>query len=392
MNHKPITILYLIDTFISPPDKPSEGGAERQLYLLSSSLDPGLFKTIVVQLFPSRSPSMATGKMGAAEMLHFPTKKFYNLHGVHQILKLGILAKREKVDIIHTFFEKSDVMGWLTARLAGIPVWITSWRDLGFKRKVVYKKIFKLAAKNCSRCVANCYAIRNEVIQKEKLSDDKVEVIYNGLDFSRYLEPSDGNHIRSELGIEKNVPIVGMIADINFEIKGHQFFIEASKRVLKEVPNVEFLLVGDGSLRQRFENLAEELGIRQKIHFLGKRGDIPVILSSLNVSVLCSTSEGFSNVILESMAAGKPVVATNVGGSPEMVIDGITGYLVLPSNSDALAEAIITLIQNPNKAMTMGVEGKKLVQEKFTVEAMVKSYERLYKDLLVKCSAAIRKN
>jgi len=381
MNNKPITILYLIDTFISPPDKPSEGGAERQLYLLSTSLDPDLFKTIVVQLFPSSSPSIAIGKIGAAEMLHFPTKKFYNFQGVKQIAKLVKLAKREKVDIIHTFFEKSDVMGWLTARLAGIPVWITSWRDLGFKRKKIYKKIFKLTAKNCSMCVANCYAIKKEVIERENLPDEKIVVIHNGLDISQYAGPLNGNYLRTELHLKHDVPIVGMIADINFEIKGHRFFIEAAKRILAQAPNVEFILVGDGALRQQYEKLSEELGVRQKIHFLGKRGDIPVILSSIKVSVLCSTSEGFSNVILESMAAGKAVVATNIGGNPELVTDDVTGFLVPPADSKALANAIINLLHEPNKAVMMGAEGRKIVRERFTIEAMIKSYENLYQSL-----------
>jgi glycosyltransferase involved in cell wall biosynthesis len=379
---KPITIMYLIDTYISPPDKASEGGTERQLYLIASSLDPVFFKPIVVQLFPFVSPSMVTGKVGAAEMLHFPTRKFYNLHGLHQIIRLILFAKREKVDIIHTFFEKSEVMGWLTARFSGVPVWITSRRDLGFKRKEVYKKIFKLAARDCSRCVANCYAIRNEVIEQEMLPDEKVEVIYNGLDFSRYLKPSDGNYLRGKLGIDNNVPIVGMIADINFEIKGHRHFLEAARIIVKTVPRVKFLLIGDGELRKGYEKMTQELGIEKNVFFLGKRSDIPIILSNFTVSVLCSTSEGLSNVILESMAAGKPVVATSVGGSPEMVVNGITGYLVPPADSDALARAIIILLRDEKKAKAMGEAGRRVAEIKFAVEKMVKSYERLYSSLI----------
>jgi glycosyltransferase involved in cell wall biosynthesis len=381
MGDKRITILYLIDTYLPRLDQPAVGGTEKQLSLLVSSLNPDIFRPIVVQL--SSHPSQKTTEtIGNVKLFHFPTRKIYSLHGLNQIRKLVNLAKDEQVNIIHTFFEKSEVMGWLVKRLSGIPVWVTSRRDLGFKRKEIYNKIFRISSRDCNKCVANCIAVKEQTLQKEGLPEGKVEVIYNGMDFSPYQKSYNGNALRKEIGIDNQTSLVGMIANFNFEIKGHQFFIEAANIVLKKVPNVQFILVGDGALRQRFENMAEELGIRQKIHFLGKRSDIPVILSSLNVSVLCSTNEGFSNVILESMAAGKPVVATKIGGSPEMVTNGVTGYLVPPADSYSLAKAIINLLNEPNKAEEMGKAGRKIAQEKFTTEAMVKNYEKLYQELI----------
>jgi len=380
MNNR-ITILYLIDTYFPRPDQPAVGGAEKQLSLLVSSLNPDIFRPIVVQLGP-QSIKDRVETIRNVRLVHFPTKKIYSLHGLNQIRKLVKLAKDEQVDIIHTFFEKSEVMGWLVKRLAGVPVWVTSRRDLGFKRKEIYDKIFRISSRDCNKCVANCKAVKEQTLQNEGLPEEKVEVIYNGMDFSPYQKSYNGNAFRKEIGIDNQTSLVGMIANFNFEIKGHQFFIEAAKRILAQVPNVDFILVGDGALRQRFEKLSEELGIRQRIHFFGKRNDIPVILSSLNVSVLCSTNEGFSNVILESMAAGKPVVATKVGGSPEMVTDSVTGHLVSPADSESLADAIVSLLKNSNEAVAMGAEGKKIVQEKFTVEAMTKSYERLYQELI----------
>lgn len=382
MEDNRITILYLIDTYVSPPGESAAGGAEKQLSLLATSLDPSLFRPIIVQLTANDSLPIKNGHIGIARTFHLPTKKFYSLHGLNQIRKISKLAKDEQVNIIHTFFEKSEVMGWLVKRLAGIPVWVTSRRDLGFKRKEIYDKIFRISSRDCSKCVANCIAVKEQTLQKEGLPEEKVEVIYNGMDFLPYQESYNGNAFRKAIGIDNQTSLVGMIANFNFEIKGHQFFIEAAKKILDQVPNVEFILVGDGALRPRFENLSKELGIRQKIHFLGKRSDIPVILSSLNVSVLCSTNEGFSNVILESMAAGKPVVATNIGGSPEMVTDGVTGYLVPPADSTSLVKAVIDLLQNSNKAEAMGKEGRRLVKEKFTVEAMAKQYEKLYTELI----------
>ncbi len=381
MNNR-ITILYLIDTYVSPPGESAAGGAEKQLSLLATSLDPSLFRPIIVQLTANDSLPIKNGHIGIARTFHLPTKKFYSFHGLNQIRKLVNLAKDEQVNIIHTFFEKSEVMGWLVKRLAGIPVWVTSRRDLGFKRKEIYDRIFRLSSRDCNKCVENCNAVKEQTLQKERLPEEKIEVIYNGMDFSPYQKSDNENALRKEIGIDNQTFLVGMIANFNFEIKGHQFFIEAAKRVSEQVPNVEFLLVGDGALRQRFEKLSEELGVRQKIHFLGKRSDIPVILSSLNISVLCSTNEGFSNVILESMAAGKPVVATYIGGNTELVSDGVTGYIVPPSDSMALAHAILVLLREPDRAKIMGRSAIAKVQNSFTMAAMVERYERLYQSLL----------
>jgi glycosyltransferase involved in cell wall biosynthesis len=273
-------------------------------------------------------------------------------------------------------------MGWILARLSGIPIWITSRRDLGFKRKKIYDTLFRFTAEDCKRCVANCQAVREQVIQRRNLPTQRVEVIYNGLEFSVYQKPSEHAPLRENLGVENGSPLIGMVANFNFKIKGHQYFLEAAKKVLEKMPNTEFLLVGDGPLRPQYEQMASELGVLRKVHFLGRRSDVPMIITNLDVSVLPSTSEGLSNVILESMAAGKPVIATNVGGNREIVQDGVTGYLVTPADSRALADRMLTLLQNPDRAKTFGLEGRKVVEEKFTVEAMVKKYEKLYMSLV----------
>ncbi len=379
---KPITVMFLIDTYIASPDRPSVGGTEKQLYLLATSLNPNLFKIIVVQLGPFHSLPISHLGEGIVEVIHLPTRKIYNFHGLRQLGRLAGLAKQERVDIIHTFFEKSEVMGWLVARLSGIPIWITSRRDLGFKRKNIYKRIFKFAARHCKRCVANCYAVKNQMVQWEGLSEERIEVIYNGLDLAPYQNSPDRERVRNELGFDDHISLVGMIANFNFEIKGHRYFLEAAKTVLKKIPKVEFLLVGDGPLRNHYEKLTHALDMKEKIHFLGVRNDAPAILSNLSISVLSSTSEGLSNVILESMAAGKPVIATNVGGSREIVEGGVTGYLVPPGDSQAMAKAITELLQDPDKAKAMGAAGRKRVGEKFSIKAMVESHENLYKSLM----------
>jgi glycosyltransferase involved in cell wall biosynthesis len=380
--NKPITVMYLIDTCIDLPGKPSNGGAEKQLYLLASSLNSNLFRPIVVELSASNSLLLTPKQVDNIKLYHLPTQRFYNLHGLRQLSRLCLIAKREKADIIHTFFEKSEVMGWIASRIAHIPIWITSRRDLGFKRKNIYKKIFAFTERNCKKCIANCIAVKDQVVQQEGLVGEKIEVIYNGLQLSQFQMHNDENPLIQEHVVDDGVPLVGMIADFNFEIKGHIYFLGAAKKILEKIPNVKFILVGDGPLRRRYEQVAWELNLKNNVYFLGKRNDVASIISNLDISVLSSTSEGFSNVILESMVAGKPVVATNVGGSKEMILDGITGYLVAPADSQAMANAIINLLQNPEKAGAVGAAGRKVIQERFTVEAMVKKHEELYFSLL----------
>lgn len=374
--------MYLIDTSVSVPGSSSRGGTEKQLYLLTSSLDPDKFRPIIIQLCPDNSVPVRVGKIEGVNLIHFPTSKLYNFNGFRHIKYLLTLSKENQIDIIHTFFEKSEILGWLIKKLARVPVWVTSRRDLGFKRKKIYNKIFQFTSWDCTKCIANCFAVKDQILHEENIPSERVEVIYNGIDISGYQPISQPKTLREELRIGRETPLVGLIANFNFEIKGHLYFLGAAKKILESLTNVKFILVGDGPLRSRYEEVAQELNIGKDLFFLGERSDIPFILHSLDVSVLSSTSEGFSNVILESMATGKPVVATNVGGSKEMIQDGVTGYLVPPANSIAMADAIISLLKNPEKAVAMGEMGRKVVQERFTLEAMVKKHEDLYISLL----------
>lgn len=384
-SNKIITVLYCIDTFIAPPEHPYKSGAENQLYKLVSSLDRNIYRPIVVQMSPSKSMAIPSGILSGIELYHFSVKRIYSLNGLYQFSRLYLLARRKNVEIIHTFFEKSEVFGWLIAKFTGIPVWITSFRDLGFKRNKIFRQIFRFSIRDCKKCVAVCDAVKDQMVLQERVSPEKIEVIYNGLDLPAFNRTFKDNRLRKEINLDAKIVLIGMVANFHHEIKGHIYFLEAAKIVLQKTQDVEFCIVGDGYLRSKYEQMASDLKIEKKIHFLGKRGDVPTILTSLDIAVLSSTSEGLSNAILESMAAAKPVVATRVGGNSELVIDGGTGFLVQSENSEALAEAILRLYQDPERAIAMGEAGRKLIREKFTIKSMVNSYEQLYKSLLSHC-------
>ncbi|MRR07990.1 MAG: glycosyl transferase family 1, partial [Deltaproteobacteria bacterium] len=182
---KSVTVMFITDTFISPPGNPV-GGAEKQLYLLATSLDTSLFRPIVVQLSPYDYLPIARENIGSVEVYNFPVGKLYSMNGVRQFRKIVQLARRNNVDIIHTFFEKSEVIGAVVKQMAGVPVWITARRDLGFKRKRIYTEFFKLAGRQCCKCVANCEAIKEQMVANEQVPADKIDVIYNGLDLTPF--------------------------------------------------------------------------------------------------------------------------------------------------------------------------------------------------------------
>ncbi len=375
---RPITVMYIIDTFLSPLGSPMQGGAEKQLGILATSLEPARFRPLVVQLAPRSGVPLAEGTLGPARVYHLPTAKFYSLSGLRQIYRIARLAREEKVDVIQTFFEKAEVMGWLARRLAGVPVWVTSRRDLGFKRKPVYDRIFRTSSSSCDALVAVCRAVKDETASREGFPADKIQVIYNAMEDATLAGALSSGPSRAELGLPLDGRLVGMVANFNFEIKGHRYFIEAAARVARDRCDVRFILVGDGALREGCERQVRELGLADRFHFLGKRGDVPAILAHLDVSVLCSTSEGLSNVIMESMAVGKPMVATRVGGNPELVEDGVTGLVVPPADSAALADAVGALLDDPARAMAMGKAARRVAEERFSVRAMVEAHEKLY--------------
>jgi len=167
-----------------------------------------------------------------------------------------------------------------------------------------------------------------------------------------------------------------------FPYKGHRDFIEAAALAARDIPSARFILVGDGALRGEIEGRIESLGLGQRVTLLGVREDSMRIMHLSDVVALCSYEEGFPNVLLEAMAAGRPVIATRVGGVPEIVEDGVTGLLVDPHSPDQLASAMIRLLRATEEAERMGRRGRERASKDFTIEKMVRSYEDLYLELL----------
>jgi len=373
------SVLYIIDTFLDL------AGAERNLFEVVTRLDKRKYKPIVYAL---RAGSLIDVlKQNGIYARNLGIDKIYSLKAIREGIKLIRFIKKEHTRIVVTYHESSDFWGGIIAKIAGTPVIISSRRDMGYNLK---KKHF-LGYKFINNLIFNKImtvsdAVKDLLVEKQNTSQDRIVTIYNGAELNKFSKKTDNVGLKKELGLKPKVPIVGIIAGLR-RIKGHKYFLEAASIILKENKNVQFLIVGwhgDDGYPEELKNFTKDMGIDRNVIFTGARYDVSEILSISDISVLSSLSEGFSNTILESMAAGKPIVATDVGGNPEAVVNGETGLLVPPGDSGALARAILKLLRNKDLARKMGESGKRRIEGFFTLDRMIEDIETLYDILLGK--------
>jgi glycosyltransferase involved in cell wall biosynthesis len=226
-------------------------------------------------------------------------------------------------------------------------------------------------------------ALKEEFINAGIAPQEKFATIYSGIELEKFRSHLNLSQKKQELGIPDNNFVVGIVGRLD-EGKGHEFVMQAIPLILNEVNDVVFIFVGGGPLRKTLEDLATQLKVRGKVIFAGIRNDVPEILQVLDVFCLASLYEGMGRVILEAQVAGKPVVATKIGGIPDIVCENKTAFLVETKDSPALAEAIIRLIRDDNLRKAMSEAAKEFVGYKFSSEKMVSDIIKLYEELLAK--------
>ena len=288
--------------------------------------------------------------------------------------------------IVHTHSSKAGILGRWAARLAGIRIIIHTVHGFSFNDfqpppvRALYRALERFTALITTCFIVVADADRKEGIQSGIFTDSRVRLIRSGIDIGRFQAALyDRAAMRRRLGIDDRIPLVAMIACFKPQ-KAPLDFIRIARMVLDEMSHVRFLLVGDGVLRPAIEKLIGKLGIRDKIILAGWRRDIPAIMQCVDLLVLTSLWEGLPRVLPEAMAAGIPVVASRVNGSPEAIQDGVNGYLLPPRSIGEMAQKVMHLLQHPQKARAMGEKGRELVQE-FDIWKMVKEQEILYADL-----------
>jgi glycosyltransferase involved in cell wall biosynthesis len=298
--------------------------------------------------------------------------------------KLVRCIREVKPTVLHAYLPLTTFLGAVAAEVAGVPRIIISKRALGTHqdRHPLLRIVDRLANALSDIITVNSKAVWRDTIQRDHVAPSKLRLIYNGIDYAKIDRVGSTNlsRLKRDLKIGANEKIILNVANY-IPYKGHFDLLRAAHIVLREAPESKFLLVGeDRGLLGQLQVMAAELGIQRQALFLGKRQDIRELLTISHVSVSASHEEGFSNAILEAMAAGLPVVATDVGGSPEAVLEGITGWLVPPRRPDILASRILSLLKNADQASAFGQRGRMRIQKSFSMNRMVESHLDLYRE------------
>lgn len=358
------------------------GGAQRHLVELLSDLDRQRFESQVCVAKAGGSLIPVIEKMG------IPVRSFglgASLARPYSLPQLGRMARRlrkERVDIVHGYLYLGNILGVLAGRLAGTPIRIASKRSLDQYPRRVQLHATRLANHYAHRILCNAEAVRRVVLEVERPAPEKLMVIPNGI----RLHPQATAPTKRPASLPTGPWLVGTIGRLSWK-KSTGDFLEAARQVRSARRDVDFVIVGDGPLRARMEAEAARLGIRDHVHFLGEVQNAHSLLRSFDVFVLSSIIEGMPNVLLEALAAERPVVVTCAGGMPEIVTNERTGLLVPTSNPEALSAGILRLLEHPEEARRLGQAGRRLVEERFSAEAMCARYTELYETLVTRGTA-----
>ncbi len=298
--------------------------------------------------------------------------------GIYWLVRL---MQRAEIKIVHTHMYASSISGIVAAKLAGVPIIIThmhalhEWRT---KQRIwIAAKLFNRADK----VVAVSNVIKQGLVEKLHLEPQKIVTIHNGIDLNGFSKPVDVDRQKEKLGLEKDELVFGAIGRL-VRFKGFSYLLEAVKIINSQLPNFKLVIVGGGELEQELKQKAQALGITDKVIFTGRQDNVLPFLAIFDIMVISSITEGFGIAALEAMAMGKAVVASRVGGIPEVVEDGVSGLLVPPEKPAALAEAIIKLIENPGLRETMGQAGRIRVEKFFSIQRVFEQTVTLYQNLL----------
>ena len=362
-----INLLQLVNGF-------AIGGAELKLLELVKELVekyPEEYNQVICSVGQGGPLQAEFEKLGVKAVV-FPKRHRFDFS---LILKVARLMRSEKIDIVQTTLFYADVIGAFAAKLAGVPH-VISWEAVTQPHRFRHRLIYSLAKYNLDLVVAVSDATKNAIIKERNLDPQKAYTIHYGIDLKKFQNNVDDSR-RKDLGIEKTEKIVGVVARLTHQ-KGHVFLIEAVPQIIDRFPNVKFVLVGNGPLKELLETKVAEMGVSSNFIFLGFRSDIKELLSIFDIFVLPSLYEGLPNCVLEAMACSKPVIATEVDGTPELVVDGVTGLLVPPRDSNSLANAISYLLKNENVALDMGKKGRERVENWFSLEKQIEQFNDLY--------------
>jgi L-malate glycosyltransferase len=342
------------------------GGTERQMSELVRRFDPRRF-TVHVACLHKRGAWLPRVLERAASVVEFPIQGLARAATMAQMASFARWCRREHIAVVQTCDLYTNIFGLPAAALARVPVRIGSRRELNPDKSAGQIRLQRLAYRAATKVVANSPAAR-QILEAEGVAPGSIAVIPNGVDPALFAIPERRGPVRTVI----------TVANLRPE-KSHETLLAAAARLTGAHPALRFQIVGDGTRRRELEQQTTALGLSARVEFLGHREDVPALLAAADAFVLPSRSEAFPNGAMEAMAAGLPVIACAVGGLLDLIQDGTTGILVPPDDSDALADALRSLIEHPARAEAIGAAARRVVRERYSFDRMVGSFEDLYR-------------
>lgn len=364
---KKINVLHLIPSM-------DIGGAEKIVLSLQDGCDSKRFNLRIVY-WEDRSALLKGRNPEDNHIIRIPLRRVISTETIRIIHKL---LKDSRVDLLQTHLIDADLVGCLASRMAGIPHYITihSYPFPDSKKHCIRYKMMSLFN---TRFICVSDTVKRYLISNARIAPEKISVVYNGIDLGRF--SCAGNEekrslLRKSLGIKPEAKVVGNVSRLIAD-KGHKDLLLAVPDILKAHPGTQFLIVGDGELRASLEELAGELGVAGHVIFAGTRTDIPDLLGMMDVFVFPTFTEAFGICVLEAMAMGRPIIATDDAAIPELIRDGEEGILIPPGDPARIAQSVISLMGDPARAGRMGHAARQKVRL-FSVEKMLARMEDLY--------------
>jgi glycosyltransferase involved in cell wall biosynthesis len=373
------SVLLLFDSF-------ETGGAETNLLLVARLLvQSGRYGVHLACLTRRGRLLEEAERLGVGEIPEFPLTSFYDWNMLRQLRRFVGFLRERKISVVHTEGFYTNVFGMLGSRLARVPARVGFRGETGGWHSRAKHFVERTAFRLASVVHANSEEVKR-VLVRDGVPAKKIAVVYYGLDMSRVTPSPDLTRAEARtmfgLPIDENRRVITIIANMRHPVKDYPMFLRAARRVNHAVPGTVFALAGEGELTEQLRALAREMGLERDTLFLGRCDRIAELLFASDVCVLSSKAEGFSNSILEYMGAGKPVVATKVGGAAEAIVEDETGHLVASGDDETMAARIIALLRDEEKARAMGERGRQIVTQVFSCEAQLEATERLYAQLL----------
>jgi len=360
-------------------DRFGHGGTQHQFAELVSRLDQSKYN-VLVACFSRTGEFFKLIEAASLQVVEFARGRWYAPSTIQCGLAWMNLIRRQNIELVHTFDYYTNVFAGPLTRMAGVPFLVTSRRDTGsmfsLRQRWALRRVFSQS---------NCVVVNSEAARESLLSEgvpsNMIRLVRNGVNIEEFHSNGNQRAARIRWGWHPAKPMIGIIANLRPE-KGHDVLLQAVPEVVQQFPDAHFLLAGPGPRESELRKYVAANGLTGHVSFLGDCSNIPDLLAALDIVVLPSTSESMPNVILEAMSAGRPVIASAIGGCKELIDHSQNGLLFTSGDSHALAEQIVLLLARPELRASLGEAARKHAEAEFDINVAVKRLEVVYDELL----------